>query len=301
MTIANSTISGNSASMTNTAGSAIAFSGGLHVDFGVDFQMSNSTISDNSVRAATLPGSTGVAGARLGRRRAARHDREQPHHRQHAAACRSAAGDAFGAAGASIFFGSISNSLVQDNRVHVSSPNGAASAWGGALMADDTGMTLRNTKVSDNEAEAHGQTATAQGGGVYDSPDAGPPGGPLTLQNSSITGNELSGSTGATLQGGGVYSCGFTVTLDHSQVRNNRPDQIFACPNPLAPLGVGFSTRARASVRSRSRSGKRPEMRRLELIASAAVALDAAGSYPGSGNYEHIDGAINGHQVALLD
>jgi hypothetical protein len=106
-------------------------------------------------------------------------------------------------AGASIFFGSISNSLVQANRVRASSPHGAASAMGGGLLADEGGMTLRNTTVSDNRAEADGQRAIAQGGGIFDAPiPDGPPGGPLTLQNSTVTGNLLTGNLRCNAAGG---------------------------------------------------------------------------------------------------
>jgi hypothetical protein len=56
-TISNTTISGNSITMTNTVGDATAFSGGVHVDLDVDFKMSNSAVADNGVRSATLAGS----------------------------------------------------------------------------------------------------------------------------------------------------------------------------------------------------------------------------------------------------
>ena len=62
-------------------------------------------------------------------------------------------------------------------------------------------MTLRNTAVSGNTAEVSGQSTLAQGGGIFDAPiPNGPPGGPLTLLNSNVTGNTLSGSAGGPLQ-----------------------------------------------------------------------------------------------------
>jgi hypothetical protein len=242
-TISNGTITGNSATMTNTTASdANAYSGGLQVDFDVPFQLSNSTVSDNSVFAMTLPGSQGAAGADSAA--GEMHGTiENSRLTENTLSVSSAASDAFGQAGASILYGTVSNTLVQGNHVQVSSPDGAAFSWGGGLVAEDTGMTLSNTRVSDNGAEAVGQTASALGGGVSDTPDSGPLGGPLTLQNSSITGNQLTGSAGATLQGGGVYSCGWAVTLDQSRVERNQPDQLFACPGPLAPLTVGLSPR----------------------------------------------------------
>ena len=81
-------------------------------------------------------------------------------------------------------------------------------------------MTLRNTPVSGNTAEVSGQSALAQGGGIFDAPiPNGPPGGPLTLLNSNVTGNTLSGSAGAQLQGGGLYIQSEQLTLNRQRDR----------------------------------------------------------------------------------
>jgi hypothetical protein len=228
-TISNSAISGNAASMTNTVGYATAFSGGLHVDFGVRFELSNSRLSGNRVGATTLPGSSSdasgdsAAGEMHGKITKTRFTGNTVN-------VNSVAGKANALAGASIFFGSISNSLVQENRVRASSPLGAASATGGALVADEGGMTVRNTTVSDNEAEVAGQTAIARGGGIFDAPiPDGPPGGPLTLLNSAITGNLLTGSVAATLQGGGLYIVDAPLKLTKTVIAENVPDQCFGC------------------------------------------------------------------------
>lgn len=228
-TITNSTISGNSATMTNSVGYASAFSGGLHVDVGVQFTLGNSVVSDNRVVSRTLSGSASTAGGDSGA--GEMHGTiSNSRFTGNTVTVSAVAGDANAAAGASIFFGSISSSVLRDNRVQVSSPNGSATASAGALLADEGGMTLRNTTVSGNRASADGQSGVAQGGGIFDAPiPDGPPGGPLTLLNSSITGNSLAGSAGATLQGGGLYIQGQPLALTATAIAQNVPDECFGC------------------------------------------------------------------------
>jgi hypothetical protein len=228
-TIRNTTVSGNSVTMTNTVGDATAFSGGVLVDLDVDFKMSNSVVADNSVSSATLAGSSGDAegdsgaGELLGTITNTRFT-------GNTVTVSSAAGDATAFAGAFIDFGSITNSVVGDNHVHASSPGGSVFAGGGALVVDEPGLMLRNTTVSGNTVDASGGSGTAQGGGILDaSVPNGPPGGPLVLVNSSVTGNVLSGTAGITLQGGGLYVRNQPLTLTHSVIADNLPDQCSGC------------------------------------------------------------------------
>jgi len=71
----------------------------------------------------------------------------------------------------------------------------------------------------------------------------------LSIGHTPIGHNVLHGTKGIALQGAGVYSCGAPFTLDHSDVRDNHPDQIFTCPGPaLLPatpaLGGGAGHRS---------------------------------------------------------
>ena len=227
-TIRNTRISGNSVSMTNTVGDAQAFSGGVLVDLDVDFAMSNSVVADNSVSSATLPGSSGNAegdsgaGELLGTITNTRFT-------GNTVTVSSAAGDATAFAGAFIDFGSITSSVISDNHVHASSPSGAVFA-AGAIVVDEPGLKLSNSVVRGNTVDAGGASGSARGGGIFDAPiDNGPPGGPLKLLNSSVTGNALSGSPGVALQGGGLYIEDQPLTLTHSVIANNSPDQCFGC------------------------------------------------------------------------
>ena len=204
-TITNTTIAGNSITMTNTVGDAVAFSGGIHVDFDVeDFKMSNCVVADNTVNSATLAGSSGNASGDSGAGEL--HGRiSNTRFTGNTVTVSSAVGDATAIAGAFIGFGSMTQAVISDNHVHVSSPGGTAFAAGGAIVVDDSVLALRNTKVSGNTVEASGASGSALGGGIFDAPIAnGPPGAPLTLVNSDVTGNTVSGSAGVTLQGGGM-------------------------------------------------------------------------------------------------
>jgi hypothetical protein len=228
-TIKNSTVSGNSVSMTNTIGDATAFSGGVHVDVGVHFEMSNSTVADNVVSSVALPGSTGNAGGDSGAGEILG-TISNTRFTGNTVNVNSEAGDATAFAGAGIDFGSVTNSVVSNNHVHASSPSGAVFAAAGALVVDEPGLTLRNTEVSGNTVDASGASGSAQGGGIFDAPIAnGPPGGPLKLLNSGVTGNALSGSPGIALQGGGLYIQNEPLRLTNSVIANNSPDQCFGC------------------------------------------------------------------------
>ena len=227
--IRNTTISGNSISMTNSVGDAEAFSGGIHVNLGVDFTMSNSVVGHNSVSSSTLAGSSGNAegdsgaGELLGTINNTRLT-------GNTVTASSAAGDATAFAGALIYFGSITDSVISDNHVHASSPSGTVFAAGGALVVDEPGASLRNSELSANTVEANGASGSAQGGGILDAPITdGPPGGPLRLLNTRVTGNTLSGSPGIALQGGGLFIQDNPLTLTHSVIANNSPDQCFGC------------------------------------------------------------------------
>jgi hypothetical protein len=234
--ISNSTISGNSATVTQSSGSrpAGAQSGGLKIDIDdTNVRLSNDTISDNSVSVTTLPGSTadafawggaGEIGGTLSNVRITGNSVDVS----------SAAGNAQALGGANVFDGgTISNSLIGNNHVRVSAPLGSVDITGGGLDVFGP-TTLRNSTVSGNMVDASGASGSARGGGIADiafpfGPADGPPGGPLVLQNSNVTGNSLNGSAGLTLQGGGIYLQDEPMTLTHSLVSGNVPDQCFGC------------------------------------------------------------------------
>ena len=226
--ITNTTIAGNSATMTNAVGDATAFSGGLNVEPNVDFQMSNSVIAGNSVSSTTLRGSHGNAegdtggGALLGTITNTRII-------GNTVTVSSTAGDALAGIGGLLQFGTLTNSVVSDNHLSASSPHGSATVRGAGLMVAEHPLTLQNTTVSGNSGVANGRGGFARGGGIYDGPWFDIPGSPLTLVNSNVSGNALTGSAGVSLQGGGLYLQNQPLTSTNSVIANNSPDQCFGC------------------------------------------------------------------------
>jgi hypothetical protein len=229
--ISNSTISSNAATVTTSFGAAFVDAGGLKIDIcpPAPCTLSNDAIRDNHVSATALPGSSGNAGGRSGagefggtlnnvRITGNRVD------------VSSAAGNVTVDGGATVFdAGTINHSLFGDNHVHVAAPVGSADVMGTIDVFGPT--TLRNSNVSGNTLDVSSASGSARGGGIYDdalNPD-GPPGGPLVLHNSNVTTNTLSGTAGIQLQGGGIYLRDNPMTLTHSLIRQNLPDQCFGC------------------------------------------------------------------------
>jgi hypothetical protein len=223
-TISKTTISSNSVTQTNTGGSANADSGALHTD--VNVTLSGDVIADNHVRAVSLGSSSADSDGNSGAGQFLAATVNNTRFTGNTVTVSSAHGPASAEGGSMIFGpGSISNSVIQGNQVSATSPHGKASAVGGGIDYGISPVSLRNTPVSGNSAKATGATGTALGGGIGDvAVPNGPPGGPLTLVDSSVTHNTLSGSANVKLQGGGVFT-NFKLTLTNSPFSANAPDQ----------------------------------------------------------------------------
>jgi hypothetical protein len=138
---------------------------------------------------------------------------------------------AVGAVG--MFFGgtvtpTITNGTITGNTTTANAPNGTATVQG-AGITNNGPLVLTNVAVSGNNGIANGQNGSAQGAGIWNGVLFGGPTSPLTLRNSKVTDNALSGSPGITLQGGGIFTPGFPTTLTNSIVAHNTPDQCFGC------------------------------------------------------------------------
>jgi hypothetical protein len=128
----------------------------------------------------------------------------------------------------------IRNSMVGRNNVVVAGPSGAI-AFGGGIAMFGGDLTLEHTKVVANSASATGAAAPLPFGGVSSAfgggiSDGGPgiPSAALTLTNSVVNANRLSGSAGVLLNGGGVFTdSGLTRT--HTVIEGNKPDNCSGC------------------------------------------------------------------------
>ena len=227
-TISNTVISGNTAAMTNSVGDSTAFAGGINVEPDVNFELANSVVADNTVSSMTLPGSHGDAEGDTGGG-ALQGTITDTRITGNVVSVSSTAGDAVAGIGGLLQFGALTNSVVSGNRLSASSPRGSASVLGAGVMVAEQPLTLRNTTVTGNSGAATGRHTTGRGGGIYDGPFFDIPGSALTLRNSSVTGNSLSGSAGGLFQGGGLYLENQSLASTNSLVSSNSPDQCFGC------------------------------------------------------------------------
>ena len=231
-TIRGTTITGNLISSTNTLGDAIAFSGGLHADG--TLVLRESTISDNRVAATTANGSTGSADATEGAGELNADDTiSNTRVTGNTVTATSPAGDAHAENGGILTAAfeqmTISDSVISRNRVTATTTTGSATVQAGGI-ANIGVLTLRNTSVDANSATASGPTGSAKGGGIWQGSE---PNGPrltqLALVDSAVTHNTLTATVGITVQGGGLFTPLFPVTLRHSLIAQNVPDQCYGC------------------------------------------------------------------------
>jgi hypothetical protein len=224
-TITGTTIADNSTTMTNTAGGSEAFGGAWQANVDTTLTLTNDTIANNHVTSATLPGSTGDANGDSGAGEQGNQVNTINGTRLtgNTVTVTSVAGNAFGGPGVTVGGGTYTYSVIADNHVTVSAPNGFAWANAGGIGADAPGLTFRNSQIRGNTIDATGQTGWIGGGGIADF------GQPLTLFDTPVTGNALTANPGVTVQGGGLFLQNSTLTSTGSPIAGNMPDQCFGC------------------------------------------------------------------------
>jgi hypothetical protein len=119
----------------------------------------------------------------------------------------------------------LSDSVISGNTVSASSTSGSATILGAGVM-NAAFLELRDDHIRENTGTATAATGTAQGGGIWNGPFPGGPPVQLTLKDTTVTQNALSGSAGITLQGGGLYTA-LPVTLTGDTITGNTPDNCF--------------------------------------------------------------------------
>jgi len=127
----------------------------------------------------------------------------------------------------------IRDSLVARNTVLVEAGGAALAHGGGIANAGD--LTVESTRVVDNHVEASGAggllpfgvPSGALGGGIWNGQFDGPP-PTLSLTHSVVAGNDLQAPDGFVLSGGGLYTL-YPVSLSHTPIVGNHPDQCFGC------------------------------------------------------------------------
>jgi hypothetical protein len=123
---------------------------------------------------------------------------------------------------------SIVGATISDNEATASAPHGEARVAGAGILNNGP-LVLTNVGVDRNRGTANGASGLAQGGGIWNAELFAGPTSSLTLQSSHVVGNVLAGSSGILLQGGGIFSLGFPLTLQSTVVVHNTPDDCFGC------------------------------------------------------------------------
>lgn len=121
----------------------------------------------------------------------------------------------------------VKDSVISGNTATATSPTGSATVHGAGSFNNSL-LDLRRVRVSDNSGKATGLSGAAQGGGIWNGIELSGPPVTLTLARSSVTPNSLTASAGIAVSGGGVFTSE-PVTLSHSLIARNAPDQCFGC------------------------------------------------------------------------
>jgi hypothetical protein len=225
VTVRGSTISDNRVLAQATAGEVVAFAGGIDADGSL--VMRNSAVNGNRVT-GTSPDGAFVDGGGL--------ELEGPvtirnvEVRGNTLAATTFAGQA-SSEGAGLSAGTesatIEGSLIADNSA-TSTASGGTAIVEGAGLVNAGSLALRHAAVSGNTGTAIGSSGGAKGGGIWNGDLGYPPPVALLLDHVTVSGNALTGSAGLPLHGGGIFT-EFPITLDHSLVAGNTPDECYGC------------------------------------------------------------------------
>jgi hypothetical protein len=223
-------VSGNSTVATNTIGDANAFGGGINND-GL-LTLSDSTLDGNHVAAKAPAASAFADSGGLGMGGAAT-----------IAGSRLIGNTVSGTAPTGFVLAlsggigtgnpgitsTVVDSVVAGNRVTARTTSGGSLFAGGGGIGNLGMLKLRRTHVDGNAVVASGGEGAVHGGGLLNTkfPDA-PDTASMTVTDSAVTRNTISGSDGIELAGGGIFSeqpLALTTTL----IARNAPDQCSGC------------------------------------------------------------------------
>ena len=144
--------------------------------------------------------------------------------------------DGLAAAGGAVYNGEgeetalIADSVIAGNTARAISATGQATVQGAGLINDGP-LRLSGVRIVGNTGKAFGPAGFARGGGIWQGLVFNEGGLPISiaLERTLVSGNRVSGGPGITVEGGGVFSYGFPVSLDRSRIVGNSPDQCQAC------------------------------------------------------------------------
>jgi hypothetical protein len=222
-TIRDSTITGNSVTVSNSVGDAVDFCGGI-CDDGV-LTLSGSLVANNHVTATVPAGSTACACADSGGiGSGGPWSITASQITGNTVTASAPAGNAFAAAGGGSegngLSDTISDSVVSGNALTATTTTGSAQVQGGGFSNFGAVLTIRDSTFDGNSGTASGPGSSAIGGGIWSGN-----GGTLTLLGDSVTHNAL---TASSAHGGGLFTTNPT-TIKDTVIANNVPDQCVGC------------------------------------------------------------------------
>ena len=121
----------------------------------------------------------------------------------------------------------VSRTVISHNTAVATSKTGSASVFGAGIFNNSL-LALQNVTVTGNVGKASGPSGTVQGGGIWNGVFLSGPPVELSLDHTTVTGNQLVGSSGMTLEGGGVFTTE-SITQSHTTIAGNSPDQCSGC------------------------------------------------------------------------
>jgi hypothetical protein len=202
-TISRSLVSGNKVISSNTGGDASAESGGI--DSEGSLLLIDSAVVDNLASASVPASSSFLVETDAG-------------------------GIQVNAGGTT----TIRDSLILGNRLEATSQTGPVYPGGGGIANLSSSLTLERTVVAENSVRATGVEGFTAGGGIMSVLfGAEPP--ELTLTDTDIIANSLSGSADLVREGGGLASLDsdslepIPVVMTRAVIEGNEPDQCVGC------------------------------------------------------------------------
>jgi hypothetical protein len=146
----------------------------------------------------------------------------------------------------------VSGGVISGNYATARTSTGSATVQGVGVLNNSL-LDLSGVRVSGNAGQATGPAGVAQGGGIWNGVLLSGPPVKLTLAHTAVTRNSVNGSKGITVHGGGLFTT-LPVTINHSFIGLNRPDQCFGCTGSASSppngkiAGVGPDRAARPDL-----------------------------------------------------
>jgi hypothetical protein len=254
--IADSAVDGNSSLVTAAVPSSFPFAmgeeataGGIYVGDGARVAISHATVDRNTVGSSNADGDADAEGAGIHDHGTLVLDHVSVSGNSGAASVPTGSGFLATTEGGALELGprpsaaTASHARLDGNSLRADSPGGVVFVSGAGVVSLDGTLTLDHADVSGNSGAANGATGVllptgkrvSELGGGIQNVSFGGSGPTLTLDHTTVTGNTLTTTSDTAPRGGGIFTRDifsddpFPVSLDHSAVSGNSPDDCDGC------------------------------------------------------------------------